>query len=164
MLKNKDEKIKPKGNMQFVIGIVLICLFVQIFVTEPEAKRMRQVGVWSILTVDSYRRAIRSGLTVGFHYVFNGHKYESGSHFDRHEIDRVGIRFFLQIDPCDPNKNLVHHQRVPSWFTLEAPPEGWPTKPTEDELREMMVQDSLKRGLKPMTSMTKRDDNYEKNL
>jgi len=61
----------------------------------------------------------------------------------------VGKRYFLKVDPSNPRRNTVmHNDRVPEWFTLEAPLEGWPTQPTEGELREMMVRDSLRRWVR----------------
>ncbi len=56
-------------------------------------------------------------------------------------------RFFMMIVPGEESKYFISGA-VPEWFTLPPPQEGWKTRPSEREMRRMMEQDSICRGLK----------------
>lgn len=87
------------------------------------------------MTIDKVYAAHR-GTSFRCHYKLRDKIYKNTGGVVNYSDE--GKRFFLQIIPTDPESVLYYtEQRVPSWFTLEAPPEGWSSRPTEAELRKL---------------------------
>jgi len=145
--------------------IITPCCFVvfvvcSLYFMDKRDKHIVANGVWTIYRLEQVGAAPRGGKDAYAYYSFRGVEYKDGTGVG--DYAREGGRYLMVLLPESPaNKILYMGERVPSWFTLEAPAEGWPKKPTEDELREMMVRDSLTRGLKPISSIAKEKNNVE---
>lgn len=140
-----------KKNSKY-IEIIVPCLFV-IFVlcayyfSGKRNKFIEKNGIWTIYRLEQVDYAPRGGKEAYAYYKFRGVEYKDGKGVG--DYARDGGRYLMVLLPESPAKKILYMgERVPSWFTLDAPPDGWPTKPTEAELREMMMQDSLKWGLR----------------
>ena len=72
-----------------------------------------------------------------FHYNNQTYVYSHEADIDDMKKINIGNRFFMMVVPNDLSKRRKCED-VPEWFTLDAPPEGWKTCPTESELRNMM--------------------------
>lgn len=117
-------------------GLLLVWL-VYSFWKDHKRSYLEKNGVWTILTIDKVYAASRS-MAFECHYPFMGKVYKNlGKDYDETvNFDDKGKRLFLQVIPTKPMKALFYSDEfVPSWFTLEAPPEGWKTRPTEEDLR-----------------------------
>ena len=126
-----------KFKWKKIIGPCIIIL-IPIIGSIWSSHRMDYVkknGVWTIMTIDDVSAAHR-GTSFSCHYKFRGDVYKNTG--GTVNYSDKGKRFFLQVIPTDPMRVLYYTENsVPSWFTLEAPPEGWPQRPTEAELREL---------------------------
>ena len=139
---------KAKKNIIGNIGCITIFATITIIMWNSyrEADYVKKHGVWTILTITKTRGAAGGGYTVEYIYQYNHRMYEDGTNMTLKEFINVN-RFFMMVVPNEESRHLIF-DAVPNWFTLEAPPEGWKTCPTEKELRRMMEQDSIRRGLK----------------
>lgn len=147
MSKTKKEKIA-----KIISAIVVVVIIIgSLIIGQCRRNYLEDNGVYSICEYYNYRPEMRlkhDDMNV-YYYYYNGVEYTNSRNKqfkqkpDPSRITRVYIVFM----PDDPN-NHFFLGRVPSWFVLDAPSEGWKTKPTETEMRDMMVQDSIKRGLK----------------
>lgn len=139
-----------KGRLLFIAGLLLICVVLGIF-SSKRNNYVEEHGVWTISTVDHIESLYRGGYNIGFYYYFTGARYRGGGTMGRDEINprKIGKRFFIMVLPGDPKRYVGYSSLpVPDWFILEAPPKGWATRPTDLELMTMMIQDSVRRGLK----------------
>ena len=139
---NTKSELTDQQNKKFkwkkIIGpciIILIPIIGSIW-SSHRIDYVKRNGIWSIMIVDRVKANARGGTSFSCHYKFRGDVYNNtGINVDYSD---KGKRFFLQIIPTDPMRVLYYPEKsVPSWFTLEAPPEGWTQRPTEAELREL---------------------------
>ena len=139
---------QTKKNIIGNIGCITIFATITIIMWNSyrEADYVEKNGVWTILTVTKTRGAAGGGYTVEYTYQYNHRMYEDGTNMTLKEFINVN-RFFMMVVPNEESRHLIF-DAVPNWFTLEAPPEGWKTCPTEKQMRRMMEQDSIRRGLK----------------
>jgi len=145
------KKISKNWNLLFLAILILVGVCGHYF-TSRRNMYISEHGVWTVYRLGQIGYTSKGGKDAYAYYYFNGMEYKDGTGIS--DDQREAVRYFMALMPEKPTKVTYTGERVPSWFTLDAPPEGWPTKPTEDDLREMMVQDSLKRRLKPMTGIT----------
>lgn len=137
--------MKSKVKKNIIAGGIFLIVFITLSVIgEINSKYKRDNGVFVILKTDKYLRGTYYGKLFTYNYDYNNRRYNSDEVLDFK--DTVGVRYFIQVLPDDPTRKLIY-RKVPSWFTLDSPPEGWKTMPTETEMREMMTQNSIKRGL-----------------
>ena len=142
-----------KWNSDY-LNIIVPVLFIVVglyahYRSDKYYQYVKEHGVWTIYEIGPVGYHPRGGKEASIYYVFRGEKFKSGVYLgDRLNVGERGLRFFMALMPKKPTKKINTYDPVPEWFTLDAPDEGWPTKPTEAELREMMAQDSIRRGLK----------------
>lgn len=138
------------SNRKNAIGILVISVLCVIlyFAGDCTREKVRKNGVWVIMTIDNAGAASKGGMDISFHFHYNYKKFIGGVNMGGVNENYIGRRLFIMISIDNPNNQLIGQYLVPTWFTLDSPPEGWKQKPTESEMREMMVQDSIKRGLK----------------
>lgn len=129
----------------FGVSIVMLSLLLLWVIGNAKRQPIEEFGVFVILTADQYLRGTYYGKLFTYNYYYKNKRYNSNEVLKF--TDTLGVRYFIQILPSDPTRKIISYA-VPSWFTLDAPPEGWKTMPNEVEMRDMMVQDSIKRGLK----------------
>lgn len=143
-----------KNIRKHIIGIILstiviVILVVMGFLRDCMRQVVRENGIWTIMTVTKVSASPKGGRSVRYDYRYNNQKYTGAVNMGESiNYREIGKRLFIQILPNNPTNTLINEISIPSWFTLEAPPEGWKEMPTEAQMREMMVQDSIKRGLK----------------
>ncbi|MGP1462059.1 hypothetical protein [Tannerella sp.] len=138
---------KAKKNIIGNIGCLTIFVTFTIIMWNSyrEADYVEKNGVWTILTVTKTRGAPK-GYIVKYTFQYNHRMYENSTNMPLKKFINVN-RFFMMVVPNEESRHLIF-DAVPNWFTLEAPPEGWKTCPTEKQMRRMMEQDSIRRGLK----------------
>ena len=138
---NTKSELTDQQNKKFkwkkIIGpcvIILICI-ISYFWGEYDLNYVEKNGVWTIMTIDDVSAGHR-GRSYTCHYKFRDEVYKNTGGGLNYSDE--GKRFFLQVIPTNPMKVRYYSRYpVPSWFTLEAPPEGWTQRPTEAELREL---------------------------
>ncbi|WP_373731053.1 hypothetical protein [Bacteroides heparinolyticus] len=138
---------KAKKNIIGNIGCLTIFVTFTIIMWNSyrEADYVEKHGVWTILTITKMEGAPRGFLfSYKFQYNYRAYNYTIVS---SNKKMVVGRHFFMMVVPNEESRHLIF-DAVPNWFTLEAPPEGWKTCPTEKQMRCMMEQDSIRRGLK----------------
>lgn len=130
------EQQNDKFNWKKIIGpcIVVLIPIIGTIWSNHENDYIKKNGVWSIMTVDKVYAAHR-GTSFKCHYKFRDKVYKNTGGLVDYSDE--GKRFFLLLIPADPERVLYTEHRVPSWFTLEAPSEGWSSRPTEAELRKL---------------------------
>ena len=153
---NKLSKAEIRGRIIFVVLLFLICGIAG----KMRSDNVKKHGVWTILELTHLGKRKHAGVPWVGYYKYEGNSYEATQFYygDEGRYIKKGMRYFIQVLPDNPKKKQLYGDLVPEWFTLEAPPRGWVTKPTEEELWEMMVQelvrqemmvrDSVLRGLK----------------
>lgn len=133
-----------------VIGGICTILTIGVIVVIGQFRNcnIKKDGAYIIGNVTDYTP---SGNGAGMHYEYN---YQGSKHKSVATISYMmmserpkGTKLLIVCKIQNPQKVLVI-DTIPSWFTLEAPSEGWKEQPTEAQMREMMVQDSIKRGLR----------------
>ena len=133
--------------------LLMMCFFVPFSVIsgiigEHQRNNVEKNGVYTVMTLDEISYAPKGGKMASMHYTFRGQHYEGGTRLDDDaQLSDQGRRFFMMVLPDKPKRKLTLSDPVPVWFTLEAPEEGWKTKPTKMEMYRMMVQDSIAKGL-----------------
>ena len=139
---------KTKKNIIGKIGCLAIIIYMSVITWRgcQETDYVKKHGVWTILTITKTRGAAGGGYTVEYTFQYNHRMYENGTNMALKEFINVN-RFFMMVVPNEESRIRIF-DAVPNWFTLEAPPEGWKTCPTEKQMRRMMEQDSIRRGLK----------------
>lgn len=137
-------------------GVVILIAIIGSFWSDQRADYVEKNGVWTIMTIDRVHAAHR-GTSFRCHYKFMGQVYKNTGSLVNYSDE--GKRFFLQVIPTDPERVLYHtEQRIPSWFTLEAPPEGWKTRPTEAELAEWQTKADSVAGRKSNIKLSGTDN------
>lgn len=129
------------------VVIVLLIMWLLMYIGNKKNDKIISNGAYTILTVTKVNHPTYYGYNITYCYNYNGLVFYDSSVSNQVDQSSIGKHFFLILDKDNPHNYLILRS-VPSWFTLDAPPEGWKTMPNEVEMRDMMVQDSIKRGLK----------------
>lgn len=140
-----------RNNRKNIIGILVISALCAISYVVGNCTRdkVRENGVWVTATIEKVDVAPKGGMDISFHFDFNNQRYTGGVNIGgKVSYNDIGKRLVIMISVKNPNNQLIGWHIVPTWFTLNSPPEGWKTQPAEAQMREMMTQDSIKRGLK----------------
>ena len=149
-LKNIKTNWDEKSDAQKAMGFLAICAIVLFFVLsclyhKTRINYIREHGVWTILTVTNKKVSWR-GYEVYYYFEYNNNIQRNMTIKTDLEA-KSGNRFFMMVVPGEESKYFIS-DAVPDWFTLSPPQEGWKTCPTEKQMRRMMEQDSIRRGLK----------------
>lgn len=129
----EQQNNKFRWRRSIAPAIIILIGIVGSIWSDQRADHVEKNGVWTIMTIDRVHAAHR-GTSFRCHYEFMGEAYKNTGSLVNYSDE--GKRFFLQVIPTKPMKALFYSDEfVPSWFTLEAPPEGWKTRPTEEDLR-----------------------------
>ena len=160
--KEKEEKSFLRAVLEN-IALIVTCIIVGIAINKllypPLREDIENNGLYTICEITSLQARGYSQYSDRYRAIFR-FSYESKKYrFYRSKSkssvlkgDTLGSRHIIAFLPWAPDEDYyIVHTKVPSWFTLEAPAEGWDTEPTEAMFRALQNHADSLNQLAPNT-------------
>lgn len=130
-MKTWDELSKKEATRGFFAFLFIFFFIVfSLLYRDYEDRMLKEHGVWTILKITHSRADM-----VYYAFQLNNRTYVGKVNMSE-KRRKTGNRFFLIVIPNEIERHRIY-DAVPEWFKLDAPPEGWKTRPANRVLYEM---------------------------
>lgn len=143
-MKNKDSQHKLMSIIVHIIPVIILGIILSI-AGRCHFNKVEKYGVWTFNTVDK-KTVTTNGGSYRFYFSIKGKRYKGATAGGNDPSVQKGRRFFMMVIPDDPTEYICFSDTLPDWFTAEAPYNGWRTRPTEEELWEIMKAQGAEPG------------------